>query len=985
MAKPLELENKTTLFFVCAAILAVTGIWAVYEEVWGRRPWKDYQQQLFALESERAGQAYERVKARLQSEEVQAELRGLEAQLAEARARITDPAKRQTFTEARRAVSALEVREYELDHDIKLEASRLDEAYYRYTYALHQERRDDVVRWRTRMDELEASIAESTVKLEAVREELEEARAAVRVFTDEIDRLELEIAALKEPYEDARARMETAHRQMPELTQVWLPDIQVVDRCHNCHAGINTCGYSAPEEVVAFALRQRDETGELSLAAERYCLDEETIEAWIALIDENALRGEWGDLEGTQVELTRKIAAQGVLVAEDGGPIDGVPAVLRTHPERWDFLVSAHPTHAFGCTVCHEGKGPQTKRTGSIWEGHEFKHGLEDKYWLWPLLDSLGDNMAQASCADCHYNDFNLEFADILNEGAALVDAVGCYGCHPIDGFPNDRKMGPELEHLPVKTNPGWVMAWLQYPKEMRPETSMPNFWPEANDASLSAEERARYAERRDREVEAITAYLWKHASGPEGYLEPAPPQGDAARGRELVESVGCYGCHAVTDDDPVRTVRGSATRAVAPTLAGIADKTHYEWLYNWVKDPARLWHDTSMPSLRLSSQEAADVATYLMTLSRGQRYETPELFRNESLLAERAEQGRQLIAEYGCFGCHDIGGFENAQRIGAELTDFGRKAKDLLDFGNAITNPREKSWENWTRLKLSNPRAYRTMRAPMYMPDFDFTPDEVHRISVFLKSRRNEPRPAPYNVMLDPRNRTIADGYRTLLRYNCHGCHVIDGEGGHIFDRYEENPNMGPPEIFTLGAKTQPDWLFHFLRDPSMVNVRPWLDVRMPSFHWHGDEASQLVSYFNERDEAPYPFIDVQVSADAEQIAAGRIMFEQLQCNRCHLTGDTLPPNVDMDAVSANLGLARDRLRPEWIPEWLADPAAKQPGSRMPAFWPDGMTQFPDLLGGDAQAQMEAVAAYLLSRTQPGRRTAAAPAQNGGSQTATP
>ena len=35
---------------------------------------------------------------------------------------------------------------------------------------------------------------------------------------------------------------------------------------------------------------------------------------------------------------------------------------------------------------------------------------------------------------------------------------------------------------------------------------------------------------------------------------------------------------------------------------------------------------------------------------------------------------GERLIGRYGCFGCHDIPGFENAQPIGTELTEAGSK-----------------------------------------------------------------------------------------------------------------------------------------------------------------------------------------------------------------------------------------------------------------------------------------------------------------------
>ena len=49
--------------------------------------------------------------------------------------------------------------------------------------------------------------------------------------------------------------------------------------------------------------------------------------------------------------------------------------------------------------------------------------------------------------------------------------------------------------------------------------------------------------------------------------------------------------------------------------LDGVASKLRKEWLFSWLKDPRGYWHDTNMPDLRLTDQEAADVVAYLSTL----------------------------------------------------------------------------------------------------------------------------------------------------------------------------------------------------------------------------------------------------------------------------------------------------------------------------------------------------------------------------------
>ena len=70
-----------------------------------------------------------------------------------------------------------------------------------------------------------------------------------------------------------------------------------------------------------------------------------------------------------------------------------------------------------------------------------------------------------------------------------------------------------------------------------------------------------------------------------------------------------------------------------------------------------------------------------------------PKLKADEKLLLKknfgnRTEQlqnfvARRTIGKYGCFGCHDIPGFEDAKPIGTGLADWGRKESSKLAFEN--------------------------------------------------------------------------------------------------------------------------------------------------------------------------------------------------------------------------------------------------------------------------------------------------------------
>jgi hypothetical protein len=67
---------------------------------------------------------------------------------------------------------------------------------------------------------------------------------------------------------------------------------------------------------------------------------------------------------------------------------------------------------------------------------------------------------------------------------------------------------------------------------------------------------------------------------------------------------------------------------------------------------------------------------------------------------------------------------------------------------------------------------------------------------------------------------------------------------------------------------------------------------------------------------------------------------------------------------MAPDLAAAHERLRPGWIRSWLRDPMRIQPGTRMPQNFPENPEDnaFAHILGGDQQAQIEAVTQYLLT-----------------------
>ena len=667
-----------------------------------------------------------------------------------------------------------------------------------------------------------------------------------------------------------------------------------------------------------------------------------------------------------------------------------LPLVAQTHPHNTD-LIGAHPPDRFGCTTCHSGEGPQTKGV----EHKKFDHGYDDVYWEDPLANLVSyvrssdgkvldhqKQFVEANCAKCHQQNFDLAYAPTLDKGRKLVAEIGCYGCHPIDMFSESRKPGPPLTTVQAKMTPGYISNWVQYPRGIRPRTRMPNFWPEALDPQThQLRTGSEEASLRDDEVSAITAYLWE-SSKTKLETDPIVEKANASHGKELVQSVGCYGCHAIEQGDRPRPIPGSAARDFAPNLWDIGDKANATWIYKWVKNPSAYWPQTRMPNLRLTDSDAADIAAFLATKKSGHTYSAPSIFdtslgksdnwgdqkgMGQRVFEEKVVEGKSLIAKYGCFGCHDVNGFENAQRIGAELNGFGRKATSLLDFGDAVTDPVQFTWYNWVDRKLRAPRSYRYERVDTKMPQFDFNDDEVKSIMVFLKSMQGggEAVPHSYIAAQDSHRQAVEKGLKMVDFYNCRGCHMIDGKGGEIRDRYEEDAySFAPPLLFQEGAKVQPDWVFNFIRKP--IPLRPWLQVRMPTFPLDDDRTTDIVHYFAAAADQSWPYLYVSDKGPAkDRLTQAKAMVNQLQCFNCHTRGEP-PPDADKSQLAPNLELARTRLRPEWVVRWLTDPQKLMDGTRMPQFWPPDdngkpTSPIPDAFNGDAMEQMKAIRDYLF------------------------
>jgi len=663
------------------------------------------------------------------------------------------------------------------------------------------------------------------------------------------------------------------------------------------------------------------------------------------------------------------------------------PQPFTTHPDLATYLGSSspHPLDRIGCTVCHEGMGqsvsfrdaahmPSNEKQKEDWE--KKYHWEEPHLWDYPMLPV---KMTEASCAKCHKQQVYVPKADRINIAYATFERGGCYACHKTRGFENVRKPGPILTKIDSKLSPDWVKTWIRNPRAVKPTTWMPRFFYNSNNSS--PEDGA----RNEVEIDAIAAYLFANADKHD-FAVKSPPRGDAKNGEQIVKGIGCQGCHVVGEGSRVDV---GPRRTFGQPLENIGNKTSYEWIYNWVRDPKHYSPATYMPNLRLTDSQVADVATFLVGLKgpagdAAKAAPDPKVaddvlldyLKNvmpfEDAKAQMAKMtpgqkqmdlGQRAIGRYGCFSCHDIKGFEQAQSIGTDLSEEGSKLVTRLDFA-FVTDIPHTSKTAWFRTKLHDPRIFDKGRVlqpleKLRMPNFDFTDEEVDRLLTAIMSFQREIQPPAAMPVRSARSDNIIVGRTLVHRRNCVGCHIIEGDGGDYLKLVADS-SLGPPLLTPEGARVQPDWLYAFIRGP--ITIRPWLSVRMPTFGLDDQNVNTVLNYFGSISNSIGPFQSHELIKTASNTeGTGKQMFELLQCQKCHVLG-TIPKDQPTNTLAPDLRMASERLQPDWILQWMKSPLAILPGTRMPAYWPDYPKSFYPQLGGNAEAQIRAIRDHVLT-----------------------
>ncbi len=999
--------RKLNLIFAASSIglLLVTGAMVFYDYV---RGWKWFQLEFNRLQQQRIDQelqAKNDTETRKQLADLEKEKRQGEIEVAR---------HREAYLEAQKDLDGWEGKHYAADQDYRFAKAVLDAKRYELEAAVVQHRHDQNER-RSAYLELSEKVRRLNVRLQQVTRDRDAAAARVAKFLARIKEIEdrrKQITADIELLEKQRSRVALASNNLIlnapmldfinptlKIDQVVLGDLFIdmnymsvprVDRCQTCHRAIDRPGFESKKEAERLMTELRSK------------------------LDKNLIQpSRRQDTEDRVAQLERIVNGKNDILNP-----------FRTHPRLDTFVGSAspHPLLEYGCTVCHRGQDRATefgraghtamsRRMQNRWSNARVSllpgpWDYEKRNWGYeqnPFLETpmYPRQFYEAGCVKCHSNQVEVSGGEEINKATHMVELYGCHACHKIDNwrFTELRKPGPSLDGIAEKTTPEWAFRWIANPPNFRSTTRMPSFFYQRNmvGPAVPAAERAQNVKYQDAEIHSIVTYLFAKSSRRQW---TGGAGGDVARGKEIVDSVGCMGCHLA--QDTVKDEKSGAVRVAHRddfplerhygfNLTGSGTKLNPAWIYNWVKNPKAYYASAPMPSLRLTDQEAADVTAYLVSLQKPGFMRQPVRPPDPAAVRDLAKGylissmsdadadaklrrmpmrdqliylGQRSIEKYGCYSCHDIKGFEGLKPIGTELTTEGSKTLHLFDFGffgDATHTHSYVNWDNekehvlhtvpsWIYNKVRQPRVYDDRRTKPYndklkMPNFRLSKEEARLITTVVLGLTKEKVAANRLAANNPRLRQVEQARKLISQHNCRACHVTNRKGRAIASLIAD-ANFLPPDLTPEGERAQSPWLFSFLKDPTVMRIRPWLHVRMPTFHFEDQEAAALVAGFAAEGDEPQFDTHQIISVPPKNVAVGREVFAMLRCSQCHSVTPVDPANppvpnaADAQSLAPNLTLSKLRLRHDWVADWIRRPDEHIPGTRMPTNFPrDGQT----------------------------------------------
>ncbi|HEV2103837.1 MAG TPA: c-type cytochrome [Candidatus Acidoferrum sp.] len=607
----------------------------------------------------------------------------------------------------------------------------------------------------------------------------------------------------------------------PNIDQIWLPGMNVTDRCTTCHQGVTQASLNDPGVPHPFRAHPpiphnvRDwgctichrGQGPATEVAEAH----ETTLAWEKpILPAHFLQASCGSCHQADMKETPQLA-------------------------RGKELLSR-----LNCQGCHKLKNVEASRLGPDLSSIGFKVTREWIYkWLKEprtVVDKDGNTTVNGyeSGDESRMPKFRLKEEEIkalsaylstqkakpietykinpavvavwskkptlISDGEVRFRQMMCTTCHPVAVTRGGEtkliggNVAPELTKVGSKVSEAWLIAWLRNPKSYLAHTSMPRYgWS-------------------DEDLYKVSQYVMNKLTDSD-LLTTVPQLGAATdeevqTGKRLFTDKGCASCHSLNgagtqkDFGPDLTALGTKSASELEFGKAKIDHNLVSYIQTKLQDPLSVNPAARMPQYSWNQADLDAVTTALLS----QTGAAPTSALQNLVVPKKAASFQpvgafaEVFERYQCSACHRFNG------VGGTL------APDLSYEGS-------RAQKKWIADFLKNPQTIRPALI-LRMPQFNMPDKDAAIAAEYLSLAVQKPDVNPETV--DARQFTpamVSLGKQLYeVKYQCQSCHTIGSAGGYV------GPNLN-----NAGNWLTPAWIEAWLRNPQALQsdtIEPRRDI---------------------------------------------------------------------------------------------------------------------------------------------------------------
>ncbi len=627
----------------------------------------------------------------------------------------------------------------------------------------------------------------------------------------------------------------------PDIDQIWIPDMGVVDRCTTCHQGISQpslAGASVPQPFRAHppiphhsqewgcVVCHRGQ-GPATEVAEAH----ETTLAWEQpILPIHFIQGTCGSCHRDDLpEMPQLNRGRQLLEALNCAGCHRLQDIDRP-------VMLGPDLTSIGTKVSREWiyKWLKEPRTITDAEGNVTVNGVETeeeprmpKFRLTEQeLRALSAYLSMQSAKSLEPVKFDPRVVavwskkpDLVDQGELRFRQMFCSTCHALAVTrAGETKLvggdiGPELTKVGTKVKPEWLPAWLRNPQAYSPNSKMPRY------------------EWSDEDLFKVTQYIDARLTDSDLLSDvpqlSAPTDDEVKLGRRLFLEKGCAGCHLIEgmstqqDFGPDLSALGGKNVSQLEFGTSKVPRNLISYIQAKITDPLSVNPAGRMPQYHLTPADLDAVTTALLAMTG-----TPATSGMEKLIVQKRKANFHTVGEfakvyerYKCYVCHQFNGFG------------GTLAPDLSFEGSRANR-------GWLIQFLKNPQTLRPTLV-LRMPQFNMSDREAAVIADYFAMVLQHPDVNPLTVEHNEFTPQMASLGKELyeVKYQCQACHTVGASGGYV-----------GPSLSDVGDWLTPAWIEAWLHNPQAL-VPGTIEPRRA---FTDDEVKALTAYLLTLRNAP-------------------------------------------------------------------------------------------------------------------------------------